>query len=195
MSIKRKFLLVGTVIIALLLLLLLAVRLIFGSVENSFSENTDTSDKANTFQEMYSNGLQCDQALRNVFIDPKNEKGKENFKNGIEDLAKSYSKLEKIDSKAATKLKDKYTLFIDDLKQIEKMVASGGLITIEHIKSNTKVWREIKEDITKNLKETSKIAENTQNEFASYLSKILISLTVGILLFIIAISSIECAQC
>ncbi|MDO8454121.1 MAG: hypothetical protein Q7S59_06075 [Sulfurimonas sp.] len=190
MNIKRKFLLVGTVIIALLLFLLLAIRFIFGSVENSFSENTATSDKANAFQEIYSNGLQCGQALRNVFIDPKNEQGKENFKKGIQDLVKSYSELEKVDSNVAIKLKDKYSLFMDDLNKLEKMIISGEMITTEHLKSNTKVWREIKEDITKNLKETKKIAENAKNEFSSYLSKMLIFATVGILLFIIAISII-----
>ncbi|MCX6077217.1 MAG: hypothetical protein NTW78_10100, partial [Campylobacterales bacterium] len=188
MNIKGKFLLVGTIIIALLLFLLLAIRFIIGSVENSFSENTAMSEKANAFREIYSNGLQCGQSLRNVFIDPKNELGKENFKNGIKDLVKSYSELEKLDYKAATKLKDKYTLFIDDLNKLEKTIISGELVTTEHLKSNTKIWREIKEDIIQNLKETKKIAENAQNEFASYLSKILIFLTAGVLLFIIVIS-------
>ena len=187
MNIKTKFTTIIIAIAVALVVMLLTIRFVFGSVENLFSKNTAALDEANAYQEMYANGLQCGQALRNAFINQKDEKAKDNFKKGVKDLKDNYNSFVKLNPEAANKIKNEYTAFVNDLDDINNKIVSGAIMSEEQIISNTKVWREIKDKLTKGIKESAKIAENTQNEFTDYLSKILIFLSISMLILIIGI--------
>lgn len=190
MNIKGKFIAINSMVITLLLSILLGVYFIFSYIESSFSENTAILNKAQALQEIHASGLQCGQALRNVYIDSKDEKAKKNFKDAKEDLIKSYSELKKLDTRVASQAKDKFTAFLDDLNKLENIIISGETLAIDDLKSNTKNWRAIKEEILKDFKETKEIAKNNENEFSDYLAKTL-SLIIGNMIFsIILIASI-----
>jgi methyl-accepting chemotaxis protein len=185
MSVRGKFTAINISVAVLMALMLIFVRFVFGSLETHFAKNTAALDEASSYQEMYAGGLQCGQSLRNVYINQKDEKAKENFAKGMKELEASYSEFKKLKPEAAEKIKNEYKLFADDLGKLNAEIASGTAISEDQIKSNTKVWREIKEKLLKNGKESAKVAEEVQNEFASSLSRAILFITIGALVLIV----------
>jgi len=97
--------------------------------------------------EMLSNGLQCGQAARNVFIDIKDEKAKDNLAGAIKNLSANAVSLKTLNEKGYASLKEPLDNFLADTKELlEKSKKDEPLLSNE-IKQNTVLWRAVKERI------------------------------------------------
>ena len=117
-----------------------------------------------SLSQMYAQGLQSEQATRNVLLNPSDNKAKENYKKANSDFAKHSETAKKsvdISDEELQKIKDIENLWseIDALKQSVQNLAVAGnpQAGIELLNSKeTKKWRELKDILLKLMEEKQK---------------------------------------
>ena len=117
-----------------------------------------------SLSQMYAQGLQSEQATRNVLLNPSDNKAKENYKKANSDFAKHSETAKKsvdISDEELQKIKDIENLWseIDALKQSVQNLAVAGnpQAGIELLNSKeTKQWRELKDILLKLMEEKQK---------------------------------------
>jgi methyl-accepting chemotaxis protein len=154
-----------------------------------------------SLSQMYAQGLQSEQATRNVLLNPSDNKAKENYKKANSDFAK-HSETAKnsvnISDEELQKIKDIEKLWsdIDALKQSVQNLAVAGnpQAGIELLNSKeTKKWRELKDILLKLMEEKQKdvlveknrVQDQTEASFNNMLlySGIIMIISFGILFF------------
>jgi len=141
-------------------------------------------------QKLNADGLHCVAALRNCYIDPKDEKALDNLKKAIQDAEKDIKDLQKPEYLAISKGLEKFNilpLFEEFKKDLDNLVAKksrGEELTVEDIKNNTaQAWRPLKEGIGKYLKANKKKAEAASTDFTASLDNVQLTI-MAILVFI-----------
>lgn len=151
-----------------------------------------------SLSQMYAQGLQSEQATRNVLLNPSDNKAKENYKKANSDFAKHSETAKKsvdISDEELQKIKDIENLWseIDALKQSVQNLAVAGnpQAGIELLNSKeTKKWRELKDILLKLMEEKQKdvlVEKNrVQNQTeASFNNMLLYSGIIMIISFVI----------
>ena len=192
MKIKSLFL-TGSFVVAIVITLIVGI---FGymtfSVRSKFNELVyrDVVVYANLY-EMLAQGLQGEQALRNIIMNPKDEKAKANFVKAAKDFDKALE-----DTKKATIVKGKLPLdsIADNWKALQgprndvrALGESGdlqGAIALLNSKE-TPFWRALKDDLNKAVKVKSKGFDEKNKQFASWLQM----LTYGIGAFLAVVAA------
>ncbi|MGD9786773.1 MAG: methyl-accepting chemotaxis protein [Sulfuricellaceae bacterium] len=158
----KKQLLVFMVVTFLLFILATAIAITgMNRTEKRFTAFLD-QDQAllMSYNNMYAQGLQMGQALRNIILDPANRKAYDNFNHAAADFDKSYSEAKQLTATdpekskvleqiAATRAKQK-TMQADILQ----LVGAGGLdeAKTKLNKEETPAWREIRQALLDSIK-------------------------------------------
>lgn len=191
MKIKSLFL-SGSFIVAVLIALIIGVFTYMTiSVKSKFNEMVyrDVVVYANLY-EMLAQGLQGEQALRNIIMNPKDEKAKANFEKAAKDFERAL-----VDTNKATIVKGKLPLDSisenwkslqgprKDVRVLGEAADLQGAIDLLNSKE-TPFWRALKEDLNKAVKIKTKGFEEKNKQFAAWLQ----SLMYGIGAFLIFVA-------
>lgn len=147
MNIKtRLFLILAVVSFSFILMGFIGVFKSAG-VSNDFDAYKKSSVLKEISGEMLSNGLQCGQAARNVFIDIKDEKAKDNLAGAIKNLNTNAVSLKTLNEKGYASLKEPLDNFLADTKELLEKSKKDEPLLANEIKQNTVLWRAVKERI------------------------------------------------
>ncbi len=174
-----------------------------GSLDTRYHKTNTISEIQVLLTALNGEGLQCGQALRNVHIDPTDNKAFENLKKalaGVDRLIAELGKDEITQCSPGMKNLNIYPLyetFAADVKRLIAKKESGEIISVEDIKKNTaEAWRPFKEAIAKWRGKNEEKVTQLKGEFDTELvaTKMTVLLgasfsTVVVLLLMIAISS------
>ena len=141
--------------------------------------------------EMLSHGLQGEQALRNIIMNPQDDKAKANFEKAAKDFEKAMEATNKativkgklpLDS-----ITEKWKAIVPAREEVRKLGESGDLAgAIALLKSKeTPLWRDLKDDLQKAVKIKDKGFSDKNKQFASWLSTVMYGLG-GFLLIVAA---------
>ncbi len=196
MKIKSLFL-SGSFVVAVVIALIIGVFAYMTiSVRTKFNELVyrDVVVYANLY-EMLAQGLQGEQALRNIIMNPKDDKAKANFDKAAKDFEKALE-----DTQKATFVKGKLPLdsiaenwkaLQSPRREVRALGEAGdlqGAITLLNSKE-TPHWRALKDDLNKAIKIKTKGFEEKNKEFAGWMQSLmyglgafLVCVAVGMLL-------------
>ena len=191
MKIKSLFF-SGSVAIALVIMLIIGVfAYITINVKSKFNEMVYRDVVVyGGLHEMLAHGLQGEQALRNIIMNPQDDKAKANFEKATQDFEKS---LELTNKKTLVKGKlpldsvgEKWKALAPARDEVRKLGESGDLQgAIALLKSKeTPLWRDLKDDLNLGVKIKTKGFEEKNLQFASWLSNIM----YGMGAFLVAIA-------
>ena len=135
-----------------------------------------------SLHEMLSHGLQGEQALRNIIMNPQDDKAKANFEKAAKDFETSMRLANKetivkgklpLDSIA-----EKWKAIVPARDEVRKMGESGdlaGAITLLKSKE-TPLWRDLKDDLQKAVKIKDKGFSDKNKQFSDWLSTLMYAL-------------------
>ena len=133
------------------------------SVQDGFDKYRYSCELKELGGAMLSDGLQCGQAARNVFIDPNDKKAKENLADAIKKFEEHAAKLKKLDQTGYDSIYNELDRFLGHTSVLLEMADKNETIDIASIKQNTSLWREVKEKILK-LKEGQTKSQKSEEE-------------------------------
>ena len=158
---KIRFLFVsGAVVVALVMAMIIAFFAYMTiSVRGKFNEMIDRDVVVyGNLHEMLSHGLQGEQALRNIIMNPQDDKAKANF----EKAAKDFEKALEITGKAVIvqgklpldSITAKWKAIVPARDEVRKLGESGDLNGAIALLKNkeTPLWRDLKDDLQKAVK-------------------------------------------
>jgi|GEM_PF-1467097 methyl-accepting chemotaxis protein len=174
----------GSVVIALVIALVIGVFAYMSiTVRSKFNELVyrDVVVYSNLY-EMLAQGLQGEQALRNIIMNPQDDKAKANFDKAAQDFEKALELTDK-----ATIIKGKLPLDAISAKwkaivparlEVRKLGEAGDLTgAIALLKSKeTPLWRDLKDDLNKAVKLKTNGFDEKNKQFASWLSSMMLGL-------------------
>lgn len=190
MSVKRLLQFINVMI----LLVFIGLFVISYFNEQGFEERIEKMTKKDinvliALNDMYAQGLQTGQAVRNVFINPKDEQAKKNYQKAHQDFMKSNEEAIKLtQGDMQEQLKKIQQLWQKDHSmkmEIQQLSEQGKKDeAVQKIIEETKVWREIKDMIFKLTESHRKEFDKLNQEVSSvrkrnaiiYSSLLLISL-------------------
>ena len=190
----RSLFISGSVAISLVVLLVIAVFAYMSiSVRGKFNTMVQRDVVAyGSLHEMLSQGLQGEQALRNIIMNPKDDKAKANFEKAALDFEAAQNVTDKATiNKSALPLNsiaEKWKMLTPARDEVRKLGESGDMAgAIALLKSKeTALWRDLKDDLQKSLKIKTKEFEKSNLQFASWLSSLMYGL--GAFLLCVAFS-------
>jgi len=196
MSFKQKMIVVNG---AIFLLFLLAVGIsAFGmmSIKGRFTTFVDTDQEvANGIGELYAQGLQMGQALRNIVLDPENKRAYENMAKASGDFQQSYDHVyaltpesDKIAREALAKiaeLRSKQAGIQGKVSELARADQQGAMEMLN--KSETPVWRDLKKIVLDLQKIKNNEAAVTRQSMIAYSNKMLWA-SIAIVLFALVVS-------
>jgi methyl-accepting chemotaxis protein len=174
----------GSVVIALVIALVIGVFAYMTiTVRSKFNELVyrDVVVYSNLY-EMLAQGLQGEQALRNIIMNPQDDKAKANFDKAAQDFEKA---LELADKATIVKgklpldaISAKWKAIVPARLEVRKLGEAGDLTgAIALLKSKeTPLWRDLKDDLNKAVKLKSNGFNEKNKQFASWLSSIMLGL-------------------
>jgi len=142
-------------------------------------------------------GLQCGQALRNVYINPQDTKAFENLKTAVGNLEKAVKTLQEERYTSISQGFKKfdilplYQAFDRDVKSLIQKVERGEKLQEDDIKKNTsETWRPFKAAIAEWIKANISKVDGLKSDFSNELRNVLMAVAVGsiVSLLIITIS-------
>jgi len=160
MNIKRLLFVVG-IANAVVLGIILALFIVHNEKVKARTEKMINIDQALLLNltDMYAQGLQTGQATRNVLINPKDEKAKENYKKAHEDFIKANDEAIKLSAgKMQEELKRIKALWDEDHKlktEVQELAASGkrdDAIAVL-IQKETPKWRDVRSSLLEMMEE------------------------------------------
>ncbi|ASM38011.1 MCP-domain signal transduction protein [Campylobacter sputorum bv. paraureolyticus LMG 11764] len=152
--------------------------------QHKFLHLNSASKQKDLIQNSYSEGLQIEQALRNIYIDFKDEKALQNLEKALQNLIKLNQ-----DIKIENNFEVEYKQFVDDVSKLLEKRKLTSPIEINDIKSNTKLWRDYKDKLGNLVKDLNKKSEIQKVEFTKNQHNI--SFYIGICLsFIFIVTAI-----
>ncbi|MBV5340954.1 MAG: methyl-accepting chemotaxis protein [Deltaproteobacteria bacterium] len=142
-----------------------------------------------SLHEMLAHGLQGEQALRNVIMNPQDSKAKDNFGQAVKDFEKALATINKetlvkgklpLDS-----IEQKWKTLSPARDEVMKIGMAGDLnAAIAMLKSKeTPLWRDLKSDLTKAVKIKEKGFGEKNKQFAGWLNNMMYGLG-GFLTFV-----------
>ncbi|MCE1226666.1 MAG: methyl-accepting chemotaxis protein [Geobacteraceae bacterium] len=180
MKIKSLFI-SGSVVVGLVMVLIIAVfAYMTVSVRGKFNEMVQRDVVVyGALHEMLAHGLQGEQALRNVIMNPNDLKAKDNF----DQANKNFESALKVTKKATTvkgklpldSIEDKWKALSPARDEVMKIGASGDLnaaIALLKIKE-TPLWRDLKDDLKKAIETQDKGFTEKNKQFAGWLTMML----------------------
>jgi len=189
-SVKAKLYILAGFLIAALFAIGSIVTFSNSNTKDGYGNTSKVYGIMIVLQKLNADGLQCGQALRNCYIDPKDEKAIGNLKKAIQDAEKDIKDLQKPEYLAISKGLEKFNilpLFEAFKKDSDNLVAKksrGEELTVEDIKNNTaQAWRPLKEGIGKYLKANKEKAETASADFTASLDNSQLTM-MAILVFI-----------
>jgi len=160
MNIKKLLFVVG-IANAVVLGIILALFIIHNEKVKARTEKMINIDQTLllNLNDMYAHGLQTEQATRNVLINPKDEKAKENYKKAHEDFVKANEEAIKLSAgKMQEELKKIKALWDEDHKlktEVQELAAAGkrdDAIAVLTQKETPK-WRDMRSSLLEMMKE------------------------------------------
>lgn len=119
------------------------------SIRESYDENTNIQAKSDITSMLLTEGLQCGQALRNLYISSKDKQALSNLNKSMEILENKMEALKALDKKVFTALEPSFLVFLNSNKAVKKQIESGLQIQTNDISDNTVVWRTFKSAVNK----------------------------------------------
>ncbi|MGE0918693.1 methyl-accepting chemotaxis protein [Trichlorobacter lovleyi] len=182
---KIRFLFVsGAVVVALVMAMIIAFFAYMTiSVRGKFNEMIDRDVVVyGNLHEMLSHGLQGEQALRNIIMNPQDDKAKANF----EKAAKDFEKALEITGKAVIvqgklpldSITAKWKAIVPARDEVRKLGESGDLNGAIALLKNkeTPLWRDLKDDLQKAVKIKDKGFAEKNRQFSAWLNILMYSL-------------------
>ena len=111
------------------------------SVQDGFDKYRYSCELKELGGAMLSDGLQCGQAARNVFIDPNDKKAKENLADAIKKFEEHAAKLKKLDQTGYDSIYNELDRFLGHTSVLLERAEKNETIDIASIKQNTSLWR------------------------------------------------------
>ncbi|WP_033916544.1 hypothetical protein, partial [Campylobacter sputorum] len=177
-SIKSKAILMAVIILGQLIFCFVLTEYMISKNQQKFMHLDSISKQKNLLLNSYSEGLQIGQALRNVYIDFKDEKALKNLENALKKLIKLNE-----DINLKSDFEVEYKQFIDDISKLLEKRKSNSFIEINDIKSNTKFWRAYKDKLGSILNSMNEESEIQKTEFIK--NQNTLSLYIGICLSVV----------
>ena len=173
LRIRAQFsLLIGTIFVFFGVALAVAI-LSIGETAGRFSNFVD-KDQAEllSYTEMYAQGLQMGQALRNIQLEPENKKGFDNFSKASADFTKSFQTAQALAANNAksTESLQKIASLREKQRQIQEKIvslaAAKDLPTAREltIAEETPAWREIRQLIVDNIQSSHSMAAKSRSQ-------------------------------
>ncbi|MGE5465923.1 MAG: methyl-accepting chemotaxis protein [Ignavibacteria bacterium] len=139
-------------------------------ITDRFTEFIDRDQaRLSAYTEMYAQGLQCGQALRNIILDPQNPQAYKNLEAATKKFDDSLSKAKSLaggDAAAATAANDIGTLWAADGAARAKVIDLAKTDRDEAIrllnKEETPVWRKVKDLLLQQVDENGKTVAATR---------------------------------
>lgn len=153
LQLKRKFLLLVSFILSFVIIIVLLIYNEFNSINNSYNNLVQKEFfNYSEIKNIYAQGLQSEQAIRNMMINPNDQSAKKNYEKANELFEKSLSKL-KI-SMEETILIDKLNQILDKWENLKRLKNEIQVLSKNNnfekskellINNETPLWRDIKE--------------------------------------------------
>ena len=176
MSFRNRLLLGMALIMAALLA---AIAFAYGGLRNTASRFEDYLDGIGTlnasYREMYAQGLQMGQALRNIVLDPDNPKAFQNLEKARKDFSAAHEQARRAADKAAG-----YTEALARLEPLLKSQADAQSAVMAALKAataddvrklinsqETPAWRALKQALLDDLERLQKDAEQQRQQAAA----------------------------
>jgi methyl-accepting chemotaxis protein len=139
-------------------------------ITDRFTEFIDRDQaRLAAYTDMYAQGLQCGQALRNIILDPQNPQAYKNLDAATKKFDDALSKATSLtggDSAAATAASDVGTLWKADVAARSKVIELAKADREEAIrllnKEETPAWRKVKDLLLKQIDDNGKTVEATR---------------------------------
>lgn len=177
LSLGLKFYISQILLALTLVAMAIIVHLSFGKIEQYFDLRQMAVNKANIYVEMNMQGLQIGQALRNVYIDIKDQKAKDNFNNALDELKKQHYLLPVSEQ---VNMKEEFEAAVLDFNKLKSLFETG--INASSIKENTKKWRALKDKIQKGIQEKNAEAETAKGNYLRHF-KMIHTIIISVSLF------------
>jgi len=165
LSIKKKNIFIGTIIISLIFVLSITNFYMLKKINTSFDETTTILEKKEIFSQLLAWNLQLGQGLRNVYIDYEDIKSIKNSEKSIEKINIKIDELKKLNIKIEDIFMEKQNVYFEDVKKILNKAKNKEKIEVDELTNNTKIWRTLKEPLENNL---NQIQDETKKTIADY---------------------------
>lgn len=173
MSLKKQIMLAFAGSLSLLLLAVLLGLFALGQINAGFNRLAQHDQVlADSVSSMYAQGLQTGQALRNVLLDPANPTGPKNLAKAQatfhEDLKRAESLSDAQAQNALAQIRAKSEQRDRLITEIAGMAAGDNVLARERLnKQETPLWREIRQTLIEQGKQTAQNATNKRAELAA----------------------------
>jgi len=183
MKIKSLFI-SGAVAIGLAIALIIVVfAYMTFNVKNKFNEMVYRDVVVyGSLHEMLSHGLQGEQALRNIIMNPQDDKAKANFEKAALDFEKAMQTANKetiVEGKLPLdSIAEKWKAIVPARDEVKKLGEAGDLTqAIALLKSKeTPLWRDLKDDLQKAVKIKDKGFDAKNKQFSAWLAMMMYGL-------------------
>ncbi|MEW6512673.1 MAG: PAS domain-containing methyl-accepting chemotaxis protein [Pseudomonadota bacterium] len=194
MRIGNRLALVMALVMVLLVGALFESQRSSGKIENAYRDyiDQDVARRAD-FYNMYAQGLQMGQALRNVMLDPENPKAYDNYKNAAANFDKAANQARELDQKVAKSgLPDRIAALRGEQKKMHEQIfdlikaRQGDEAKSQLNKAETPKWREIRDLLLGEIKRldeaTPKLLADLKSESDAATKRSLILAIVAVVL-------------
>ena len=194
LKIRSKFIVLGSIMIIIGSIMSVMTYFETSKLYSEYRTMQGELEIANLLQKPYSTGLQCGQALRNVYIDPLDKKAQENYFRAIEDLRNDVTALK--NSKISTLganfdkygIQNAYENFESDLLILATKIKRGERLSSADITGDTKVWRVFKDKLldwsnANNMKDTA-LKDQYEKHIAYTINVLVVGSAIALMIFI-----------
>lgn len=188
LSLKRKFILLWASILLIIASLGVVANYKASILKAKFEDTNRGLIEQDLLNQMIAECLQTGQAIRNIYIDPKDQKALENLGAAINNLDSMDKNLLKIDVATHSGLKSDFELFVGDTKTLYNIASSGKRYGSEQIIENTNRWREYKKRLKASIKASDNKANAVKKELEAFIFESITQMIIGILTALFLIS-------
>ncbi|MGE5680483.1 MAG: HAMP domain-containing protein, partial [Bacillota bacterium] len=201
MNLKTRtkfFVSVITVIAGLLLVILYGIRILNSSSKTFVGLIEKDQGLVLSLSEIYAQGLQSEQATRNVLLNPNDQKAKDNYQKADKDFTKLLTQAKELSADNPAILEKLNQIEVkwkkaDGLKRnVQEVAISGNMAEAINILtgSETPLWRDLKDDVLKlgkNIKEDieAKKKQTIESAGSAYRNMIIYALVIVIISMVI----------
>jgi methyl-accepting chemotaxis protein len=180
MKIKSLFISGSCVVAVVIALVIGLIAYMTMSVRGKFNEMVHKDVVVyGSLHEMLSHGLQGEQALRNIIMNPQDGKAKANFDKAAQDFEKALEVTNKITlvkgKLPLDSIAEKWKAIVPARDEVRKLGESGDLSgAIALLKSKeTPLWRDLKDDLQKAVKIKTKGFDEKNTQFSGWLKMLM----------------------
>lgn len=189
-NIKKKFIILSFLITITIVILGAVAYIKSEAMLKEYNNSVTLSANQETLLQLIGEALQTGQALRNIYIDFKDQKAIDNLAEAIKNMNILMESLKKSDLSVYNELIELYKPFYQDTNDLHIQALAANKLNSKQILNNTDLWRAYKKVLKEDKNRLNEESKKSQEIFALIMKESIYGMMLGLIAVLVVIMGI-----